>query len=220
MTRASHETRRPLLPRPTPRAVRPPARIGASPGALAAAVTLAGTLAGASAFAAEPSASAAASPVEEIYMLRSLRETRQPPTDFCAKVPAPTSEDEYAFYTTSLQGDTGRVVDAKAARVGRIHGCFGRTSDAAVFQFYGAFEVNGLTGVAEGDCRSGKPDFPEAGLKTFACFFALSGLPAPYVGGQLTTNSVNSKAITGEASDPSGYTQVSIATVRLWKARP
>jgi hypothetical protein len=51
------------------------------------------------------------------------------------------------------------------------------------------------------------------------CFMELSGLPAPYVGGQLTTNTVGSRNALGDRTDPPGYTQPSIATIRLWKRR-
>lgn len=162
---------------------------------------------------------AASSPVEEIYVLRSLRETRVKPTDFCSKLEAPTSEDNYTFYTPEVSSENGLITNLKAKAVGNIHGCFGKSAEAGVFKFYGVFETNGIAGKANGDCRSGKPDFPEAGVKTFACFFELSDLPTLYVGGQLSTNSVNSKNITGEASDPPGYMQVSVATIRLWKKR-
>lgn len=157
------------------------------------------------------------STVEEIYVLRSLRQTRVAATEFCAVLEAPTSEDNYSFFAPSVNSESGQITNAKAKAVGKIHGCFGKSAEAGVFMFYGEFEVSGVTGKANGVCRSGKPDFPEAGLKTFACFFELTGLSAPYIGGQLTTNSVNSKNITGETSDPQGYTQVSIATIRLWK---
>jgi hypothetical protein len=63
-------------------------------------------------------------------------------------------------------------------------------------------------------------DFPESGLVAVRCHLVLSGLPAPFVGGLLTTNTLTSRAAFGGASDPAGYTQASIATMRLWKARP
>ena len=40
-----------------------------------------------------------------------------------------------------------------------------------------------------------------------------------YIGGVLTTNTLNSKKLVGQESDPPGYVQPSIATVRLWKKR-
>lgn len=159
------------------------------------------------------------SDVEEIYVLRSLRETRVTPTDFCGPLEAPTSEDYYTFHTLGLDAQTGRAGSYSPSSVGHIRGCFGKAPEAGVFLFYGEFEVSGVTGKARGDCKSGPADFPEQGMKLFACYFLLSDLPAAYAGGQLTTNSVNSKNITGEASDPSGYIQVSVATVRLWKKR-
>ena len=160
------------------------------------------------------------SPVEEIYVLRSLRETRVTPTEFCSSLEAPTSEDYYTFRTVDLDAKTGRAESLSGETVGHIRGCFGKGANAADILFYGEFETNGVKGKARGDCKSGPPDFPEQGLRLFACYFALSDLPAPYVGGQLTTNSVNSRIITGDASEPAGYTQVSVATVRLWRKRP
>ena len=115
--------------------------------------------------------------------------------------------------------DDGLVTNTSTSPAGVIHACFGRTADAGLFHLYGEFDVNGIKGKAYGDCRSGKSDFPEKGLRLFSCYFDLYDLPEGYVGGTLTTNSLNSTKITGEASDPSGYTQVSIATVRLWKKR-
>jgi hypothetical protein len=162
---------------------------------------------------------AAGSAVEEIYVLRSVRETRVAATDFCSKLETPTSEDNYTFYSAAVNSETGLVTNPKAKAAGKIHGCFGKSAAPGVIKFFGEFEANGVTGKATGDCQTGRPDHPEAGLKLFACLFDLSDLSAPYIGGMLTTNSLNSKSITGEASDPAGYTQVSIATVRFWKKR-
>ena len=51
------------------------------------------------------------------------------------------------------------------------------------------------------------------------CQLVLDGLPAPNVGGLLTTNTITSKAGFGDETNPPGYTQASIATIRLWKSR-
>jgi hypothetical protein len=99
---------------------------------------------------------AVATEVEEIYIARSVRESRNPPTEFC----------------------------------------------------------KGL-----GECRLTKTDFPEKGMSAWRCFLDLSNLPSGYVGGQLTTNTMNSRNTLGMESDPGGYTQPSIATIRLWKKR-
>jgi hypothetical protein len=42
-------------------------------------------------------------------------------------------------------------------------------------------------------------------------------LPAPYLGGLLTTNTMTSQAALGGDTNPPGYTQASIATLRLWR---
>ena len=59
-----------------------------------------------------------------------------------------------------------------------------------------------------------KPDSP-----CFACQLDLTGLPPEYVGGQLTTNTLQSRTTLGAETDPPGYTQASIATMRVWKKR-
>ena len=45
-------------------------------------------------------------------------------------------------------------------------------------------------------------------------------LPDAYMGGQLTTNTIGSQNALGAVTDPPGYVQSSIATIRLWKRRP
>lgn len=164
-----------------------------------------------------------ASAVEEIYILRSVRETRSEPSPDCAtartKVSDPAWEDQYTFHSVATRAADGRVVDDDAAPVGSIRACFGRTADPAVFELYGDLVVNGIAGKAFGKCTNQRSDFPETGVRLFACAFALFDLPAPYVGGQLTTNSVSTADLFGTRSNPPGYTQVSIATIRLWKPR-
>ncbi len=167
-------------------------------------------------------AAASTSDVEQIYILRSVREKRtMPPSDFCAKektkLSDPAYEDNYAFRAVATQAADGRVLDATTQPAGDIHACFGRTADAAVLELYGEFAVHGIAGKAFGKCHRQKSDFPEKGINLFGCIFELYELPPEYVGGQLTTNSVSSPKLFGTESEPSGYTQVSIATVRLWK---
>jgi hypothetical protein len=60
-------------------------------------------------------------------------------------------------------------------------------------------------------------DFPKSGLFPVRCQLILSDLPAPFVGGLLTTNTMTSGARFGGDTEPSGYTQASIATIRLWR---
>jgi hypothetical protein len=70
-----------------------------------------------------------------------------------------------------------------------------------------------------GDCHVTKSDFPERGLSVVHCFLELSDRLGEYLGGQLTTNTVSSPKLLGVDSDPPGYIQPSIATIRLWKKR-
>jgi len=87
----------------------------------------------------------------------------------------------------------------------------------------GNFFAEGALGpvsfTGRGECRMAKKDFPEPGLSVFRCFLEIQNLPEDYVGGQLTTNTVVSRRSIGEVSDPTGYIQPSIATIRLWKKR-
>jgi hypothetical protein len=53
----------------------------------------------------------------------------------------------------------------------------------------------------------------------YYCFADLSDPAYKYVGGQLTTNTMGSLKLLGVESDPLGYAQPSIATIRLWKKR-
>jgi hypothetical protein len=113
----------------------------------------------------------------------------------------------------------GKVTNVTGARAGTLHACFGPTADPQIVSFYAEGEVGSVPLVGRGQCRTIKRDFPEPGILASTCHLDLTGLPSSYVGGQLTTNTLNSRIILGPNSDPPGYTQPSIATVRLWKAR-
>ena len=139
----------------------------------------------------------------------------------CArKLQNPAWEDHYTFRSVATDPSSSRIVNADAAKAGSIRACFGRTAEAGVLELYGELEVHGITGKAFGTCRTTKTDFPEQGVNLFACAFELFDLSGGYIGGQLTTNSLSSGELFGTSSKPDGYTQVSIATIRLWKKRP
>jgi hypothetical protein len=161
--------------------------------------------------------------VEEIVILRSLRLSRITPTDFCAPsrtgFSAATAEDRYDFKAVATDAASGKVTNANGMRAGTLHACFSPTSDSLIQNFYAEGEVGGVPLVGRGQCRMTKRDFPEAGIWLFTCQLDLAGLPPAYVGGQLTTNTLASRTLLGEDTDPPGYTQPSIATVRLWKQR-
>jgi hypothetical protein len=161
--------------------------------------------------------------VEDIYVARSLRLSRVAPTAFCAEGQVgfgnATFEDQYSFRATATRASDGKITNANGQEVGRLRACLGSTPDPLVVNFYAQGTLGGVSFTGRGECRVTRQDFPEPGITPSRCFLALTDLPAGYVGGQLTTNTVLSRQAIGEASDPPGYVQPSIATVRLWKRR-
>jgi hypothetical protein len=170
-----------------------------------------------------PSDSASGGSVEDIYIARSLRESRIAPTEFCAQTRtgfgSATIEDRYTFRSTATRPADGLMVDANVNTIGRLHACFGSTEDPATANFYAEGVLGGVPFTGTGDCRALKRDYPETGITGYRCLLELRDLPKAYIGGQLTTNTVVSRNAIGEKSDPPGYIQPSIATVRLWKRR-
>jgi hypothetical protein len=163
-------------------------------------------------------------PVEEIYIARSVREARMPPTEFCAKartgVDRPNAEDQFTFRSVATRNSDGRVIDTNAKTIGSAHACGGPTANPAISQFYGEFSLGGIAFKAIGECNLTKSNFPERGLSVVSCTMDVSGLPGDYVGGQVTSNTFfNSLKLLGTETEPPGYTQASIATIRLWKKR-
>ena len=161
--------------------------------------------------------------VEEIYIGRSVREAHATnPTAYCDQTNtnmSATSEDRFTFRSTATRASDGRVVDTNIQVIGNLHACFGPTADPAISNFYAEGNFGSIAFKGIGECRVVKPNFPEPGLFPLRCFLDLSGLPAEYVAGELTTNSVLSREVLGTETDPPGYTQASIATIRLWKVR-
>lgn len=161
---------------------------------------------------------------EDIFILRSIREQQKPTPNWCASSKtgfepfATDPERFFSFWSLQQAPKTGKVTDAKVARVAELRGCFGATNERPRQNFYAEIKLGDLTFQGKGECLALNVDFPEPGLFPVRCQLVLSGLPAPYVGGVLTTNTLTSKATFGGDSDPPGYTQASIATIRLWKA--
>jgi len=160
--------------------------------------------------------------VEDIYVVRSLRLSRVQATDFCASSRTGLSdmdaEDQYNFQSVSTRTADGSITDANVATVGTLHACFGPTADRTRFVFYAEGSLGVVSFTGRGECLMVRQDFPEQGLRLFRCFLNLSDLPDSHVGGHLTTNTITSKQTVGAVSDPPGYVQPSIATVRLWYA--
>jgi len=177
---------------------------------------------------ATPSGNAAAHPTaapEEIYILRSIREQHEPVDGWCSSArtgfePFPTDAERFfSFWSVRLRPEDGRVVETKDMRVAELRACFGATGERARQNFYAEVTLGSITFQGSGECLALRIDFPEAGLFPVRCQLVLSGLPPPYVGGLLTTNTMTSQVALGGDTDPPGYTQASIATIRLWQHR-
>jgi len=160
---------------------------------------------------------------EDIYILRSIPEPREPTEGWCAATrsgfePLPKNAERFfSFWSVRTNPEDGRVVETKAARVAELRACMGATPDRPRQNFYAEIKLGSISFQGKGECLALGLDFPEPGLFPVRCQLVFSGLPPPYVGGQLTTNTMASRAGVGGASDPPGYTQASIATLRLWR---
>lgn len=172
-----------------------------------------------------PSGTAAAAELEDIYILRSIREQHQPSDGWCSSAktgfePLPKDAERlYSFWSVQVQPEDGKVVQTKEKRVAELRGCFGATGEPPRQNFYAEVQIGSISFRGNGECLALKIDFPATGLFPVRCQLVLSGLPAPYVGGVLTTNTMTSQAAFGGDTNPPGYTQASIATIRLWKFR-
>jgi hypothetical protein len=161
--------------------------------------------------------------IEDIYIARSRRLSRITPTAYCTpeKVgfAGSTAEDLYTFHATATRSSDGLMINANVATIGRLRACFGSTPDPLTSNFYAEGNLGDVSFTGRGECRTAKQDYPEPGVTVYRCFLERRDLPSEYQGGQLTTNTVVSRQGIGELSDPPGYVQPSIATVRLWKKR-
>lgn len=164
----------------------------------------------------------AQSGIEDIFVVRSLRKERATPGDFCAAARTGFTariEDRYVFKAVITREPDGKVVDASNHEVGTLHACFDAAPGMVDASFYAEGVIAGVSVTGNGKCGPIRNDFPEAGISSNRCFLILSNLPAPYVAGVLTTNSIASRQPIGDQSDPPGYVQPSIATIRLWRKR-
>ena len=160
--------------------------------------------------------------VEEIYVSRAVRDSRTTtPTAFCDEIRIGFGrtlfEDRFTFRSIQTRPADGLVVNTDVQTIGNMRVCFGETGDAATLNFHAEGTLAAVTFTGNGECLTVKRDFPENGLTVMRCYLEVGSLPAGYVGGQLTTNTVLSRLVVGPVSDPEGYTQPSIVTIRLWK---
>jgi hypothetical protein len=163
--------------------------------------------------------------IEDIYVLRSIREPHEATEGWCASAktgfePFPKDAERFfSFWSLGVRPEDGKVIETKAAPVAELRACFGATAERPRQNFYAEIKLGSVSFHGRGECLAVQTDFPEPGLFPVRCQLILSGLPAPFVGGLLTTNTLTSKAAFGGDTDPPGYTQASIATIRLWKSR-
>jgi hypothetical protein len=173
---------------------------------------------------AEPQATRrVASQVEEIYIVRSVAESQNTPTEFCspAKTGLSDAMAEYRFSFRSVSANTseGRLLNTNVKTIGSFHGCFAPTANPIVFNGFAEVRIGSKTFIGRGECRKIKADLPERGMNAAHCFLDLSPPDDQYMGGLLTTNSITSRKAVGLDTDPPRYTQASIATIRVWKKR-
>jgi len=132
---------------------------------------------------------------------------------------AAKSQDRYVFKAVVTRAPDGKVVDAISHPAGTLQACFDAFPGVADANFYAEGTFAGIRATGKGKCTPTQADFPEPGITSVRCFLVLTDLPAPYVAGVLTTNSVTSRQPIGAESSPPGYIQPSIATIRLWRKR-
>lgn len=172
-----------------------------------------------------PAKSAAPPALEDIYILRSIPEQQTPVAGWCASSKtgfepfATDAERFFSFWSVGSRSEDGRVIDAKQARVAELRGCMGPTQDRARQNFYAEIKLGEIRFRGSGECVALMIDFPEKGMFPVRCHLVLKDLPAPFAGGLLTTNTMTSGARFGGDTQPPGYTQASIAIVRLWRQK-
>ena len=175
------------------------------------------------AIAAQVTLAAQAGRVEHIYIARSIRESRIAPTDFCTKTRtgfgSQIYEDQFTMQSTATRASDGLMTDDNVNTIGRLRTCMGTTPDSKTTNFYAEGVFGAVTFTGSGECLTVRSDYPEPGLEVARCFLDLRDLSDGYIGGLLTTNTLRSRQLIGVITDPPGYTQNSIATMRLWKRR-
>lgn len=155
-----------------------------------------------------PTTSAASDSLESIYVVRSWRESRITPTDYCnearTRFPGATVEDRYTFRSVETRAD-GRLHASNIQVVGQLHSCFAWHADTGRIAFFAEGALGEVTFTGRGECQTARNDYPEQGLITQRCFLLLANLSHGFLGGHLTTNTINSRRILGGTTDPEGY---------------
>lgn len=160
---------------------------------------------------------------EDILVLRSVREMRTETADWCTVgrtgFASPAGgfmwEDRFSMWAVRTDAADGHVVEALTERAGELRTCLAPTADPRLLAFYAEGLLAGVAVSGRGDCRVLARDTPEKGYTPVSCQLALQA--AGYASGQLVSHTLSTPVILGAATDPPGYTQVSIATIRLWR---
>ena len=126
-------------------------------------------------------------------------------------------EDRFNFWSVETRAADGRISNTHATNLGEALTCFGLTPTRGLVNFYIETTLGGLTMSGKGECTVLLPDVPEKGMAAVRCTVPLKVVSDAYSGGLLVTNTMNSKQPMGLQTDPPGYTQASIATIRLWR---
>lgn len=171
----------------------------------------------------EPNSGPTGIGVEEVYIARTLVQSRVTPTPDCAQEKVSfagvTVEQQFTLHSVTTRSNDGLLTNAKENTIGNAHGCVGPSGDPLTLNFYLEGVIGAIPFKAIGDCRWAMEDHPELGIRFLSCFLQLRDLPEGYVSGYLTSSTISSRQAVGEASDPFGYLQSSIATIRLWRRR-
>lgn len=127
-------------------------------------------------------------------------------------------EDRFHFWSVETRVADGRIGNTQAANLGEVRGCFGATENPAVVNFYLETNLNGLAISGRGECAVVLANQPEKNMYVSRCAVPLKVASDAYAGGLLVTSSMTTNEVTfGLQTNPPGYTQVSIATIRLWR---
>ena len=138
------------------------------------AVGLCALLLGSEVLSAQSRSSPSGDTKEEIYIIRSVRISRVPATEYCGQsrtgfADAPF-EDQYIFHAVVTQEANGAVINAVGNKTASMHACIGKTPDLNPRNFFGEGEIAGKPFRGSGKCTTLKPDFPEAGFSIGTCF--------------------------------------------------
>lgn len=163
---------------------------------------------------------------ETLLVARSVRTERAATTTWCTRERAgfaadradPLIEDGLDFHSIDTAADSARIVNASRQRVGAIRTCLAAAGQPGHYEFFIQGSVGGVSIGGTGECTVLRADTPAPGIASVRCTVPLRSLSPPFTGGVLVSNTLSSRALLSGETDPPGYLQASIATIRLWQA--